>query len=333
MELFYAYKIEDGFAWLDAEESAHCVRVMRHRAGDSIAVIGPSAAACESVSTAGECVYRTPSSGVRTRPFPTADGKAAALYRCVITDESPKGVVARVESIQEGWGAHPYYLRMAVCPTKNIDRYEWFVEKAVELGVDEIVPVIGEHSERRVVRVDRLQKIAISAAKQSLKGCVPVIAEPISVLDFIASQGVLTCSAKEAPQSKRLAPLSDIRLIAYCSDDVAPRGSIIDALAAAWPSAAGKGQVCAPKKGAQYLHSPAVSTPPLAAVTVLIGPEGDFSKEEVQAALAGGFEAVHLGPSRLRTETAAITAVEATYFTFGLGSPAYDSETAWRSTR
>ena len=305
MELFYAYKIEDGFAWLDAEESAHCVRVLRHRAGDSISVIGPS-----------------------------------AMCRCIISDDSPKGVVAQVEAIQEGWGAHPYYLRMAVCPTKNIDRYEWFVEKAVELGVDEIVPVIGEHSERRVVRVDRLQKIAISAAKQSLKGAIPVIAEPTSVLDFIASQGVLTCSAKEAPQSKRLAPLSDIRLIAYCSDDVAPRGSIVDALTAAFPSAVGKGRVmpspkigrfsgapeCAPKEGARYTHSPAVETPSHAAISVLIGPEGDFSKEEVQAAIAAGFEPVHLGPSRLRTETAAITAVEAAYLTLGLGSTPYNSQ-------
>lgn len=281
MELFYAYKIEDGQAWLDAEESAHCVRVLRHRAGDEIAVIGPTAVACEGVSTAGECVYRAPSFGARTRPFPTADGKAAALYRCVITDDSPKGVVARVVSVQEGWGAHPYYLRMAVCPTKNIDRYEWFVEKAVELGVDEIVPVIGEHSERRVVRVDRLQKIAVSAAKQSLKGAIPIIAEPVSVLDFIAS-----CPS-EGP---------DIRLIAYCSDDVAPRGSILDALAAACESV----------------------------TTVLIGPEGDFSQEEVRAALNAGFEPVHLGPSRLRTETAAITAVEAIYLTLGLGTPAYD---------
>ena len=260
MELFYAYKIEVGQAWLDAEESAHCVRVLRHRAGDGIAVIAR----------------------------PEAE-PSSAIYHCIITDDSPKGVVARVVSVQEGWGAHPYYLRMAVCPTKIIDRYEWFVEKAVELGVDEIVPVIVEHSERRVVRVDRLQKIAVSAAKQSLKGAIPVIAEPVSVLDFIAS-----CPS-EGP---------DIRLIAYCSDDVAPRGSIIDALAAACEG-----------------------------VTVLIGPEGDFSQEEVRAALDAGFEPVHLGPSRLRTETAAITAVEAVYLTLGLGSPAYDSETAGRISK
>ena len=284
MELFYAYKIEDGQAWLDAEESAHCVRVLRHRAGDGIAVI--------------------------TRP----QAGPATLYNCVITDDSPKGVVARVESVQEGWGAHPYYLRMAVCPTKNIDRYEWFVEKAVELGVDEIVPVIGEHSERRVVRVDRLQKIAVSAAKQSLKGAIPVIAEPVSVLDFIAS-----CPS-EGP---------DIRLIAYCSDDVAPRGSILNALAAAFPSAVGKGRVRTPEEGVRYTHSPAVETLSHAAasapgISVLIGPEGDFSQEEVRAALDAGFEPVHLGPSRLRTETAAITAVEAVYLTLALGTPAYD---------
>ena len=277
MELFYAYNGGGGYAYLDSEESYPCVRVLRHIAGEPLNII---------------------------------DGHGTLLH-CTLKDASLSAAVATIVSEEPGWGGHPYYLRMAVCPTKNIDRYEWFVEKAVELGVDEIVPVIGEHSERRVVRVDRLQKIAISAAKQSLKGAIPVIAKPVSVLDFIASQGVLTCSAKEAPQSKRLAPLSDIRLIAYCSDDVAPRGSIIDALTP-FPTADGKAAAC---------------------VTVLIGPEGDFSKEEVQAAIAAGFEPVHLGPSRLRTETAALTAVESVYLTLGLGSPAYDSETAWRPTR
>ncbi len=299
MELFYAYQMEDGQAWLDAEESAHCVRVLRHRSGDSISVIAsPTATGKEAVCG--------PQGAASTEAEPSS-----AIYHCIISDDSPKGVVARVVSVQEGWGGHPYYLRMAVCPTKNIDRYEWFVEKAVELGVDEIVPVIGEHSERRVVRADRLQKIAVAAAKQSLKGSVPVIAEPISVRDFIAP-----CQY-------------DIRLIAYCADDVAPRGSIIDALTAAFPSAAGKGQVRAPEKGARQLHSPSAETPSHAAVsapriTVLIGPEGDFSQKEVREALDAGFIPIHLGPSRLRTETAALTAVEAVYFTLGLESPAYD---------
>ncbi|MBR0301275.1 MAG: 16S rRNA (uracil(1498)-N(3))-methyltransferase [Bacteroidales bacterium] len=275
MELFYAYKIDGSFAYLDAEESAHCVKVLRHRTGDRISLIA---------ATGG------------LQPY--------ALYNCIITDDSQKGVIARVDSVLQGWGAHSYHLRMAVCPTKNIDRFEWFVEKATELGVDEIIPVIGDHSERRVVRSDRLKKIAVSAAKQSLKGAVPVIAEPMSVTEFVKADAS-----------------GEIRLIAYCSDDVAPRGSIMDALAEALPSAAEKRLVRAPEKGARYQHSPAVETLAHASagasrVTVLIGPEGDFSQDEVRAALTAGFTPVHLGPSRLRTETAALTAVEAVYLSF-----------------
>ncbi|MBR4822659.1 MAG: RsmE family RNA methyltransferase, partial [Bacteroidales bacterium] len=120
-----------------------------------------------------------------------------------------------------------------------------------------------------------------------------------------------------------------IKLIAYCSDDVAARGSIMEVLAAAAKSsAAGKGQVPAPeKRGSGYLHSPTDRLAPAAAasVTVLIGPEGDFSQEEVRAALDAGFVPVHLGPSRLRTETAALTAVEAVYFTLGCTDQAYES--------
>ena len=309
MELFYAHKLDGGFAFLDAEESAHCVRVLRHRAGDSICVIGAPSAADKPAAT-GKGPGRVP----QGEPGPgIARPNASALHHCVITDDSPKGVVARVESVKDGWGAHPYYLRMAVCPTKNIDRYEWFVEKAVELGVDEIIPVIGEHSERRTLRLDRLQRIAVSAAKQSLKGAVPVITEPMSVAEFVKADGS-----------------GEIRLIAYCSDDVAPRGSIVDALAEALPSAAEKRLVRAPEKGARYQHSPAVETLVHASagasrVTVLIGPEGDFSQEEVRAALDAGFIPVHLGPSRLRTETAALTAVQAVYLTLGLHSAAYDS--------
>ena len=276
MELFYAYKVSDGFAYLDAEESGHCVRVLRHRVGDAVEVI---------------------------------DGSGSLLH-CELSDASPKEAVARVVSETPGWGAHPYYLRMAVCPTKNIDRYEWFVEKATELGVDEFVPVIGEHSERRVVRLDRLQKIAVSAAKQSLKGAVPIVSDVVSVYDFIGGS-------------------TGIKLIAYCSDDVAARGSIVEILsAAAKSSAAGKGQVPAPeKRESGYLHSPTDRLAPAAAasVTVLIGPEGDFSQEEVRAALDAGFVPVHLGPSRLRTETAALTAVEAVYFTLGCTDQAYES--------
>ena len=346
MELFYAHKLDGGFAFLDAEESAHCVRVLRHRAGDSICVIGAPSAADKPAATgrwAGPPtpeIDRFPGTPVNVPQGEPGPGIArpaiaqAAVYNCVISDDSPKGVVARVVAEETGWGAHPYYLRMAVCPTKNIDRYEWFVEKAVELGVDEIIPVIGEHSERRTLRLDRLQRIAVSAAKQSLKGAVPVIAEPLSVAAFVRGEaGGQPCSVENAPQAEHL-PLPDgsgeIRLIAYCSDDVAPRGSIMDALAEACASVSTAGECWyrAPSSGARTsLFSAAEGKASASAsrVTVLIGPEGDFSQEEVRAALDAGFIPVHLGPSRLRTETAALTAVQAVYLTLGLHSAAYDS--------
>ena len=169
MELFFAEDIYGGRVRLDAEESAHCVRVLRHRAGDGIAVI---------------------------------DGRGT-LYRCVLELADAKGAEARVVEQQPGFGAHPYHLTMAVCPTKNIDRYEWFVEKATEIGVDVIAPVIGEHSERKVLKTERLQRIALSAAKQSLKAAIPEIAGPVSVRDFIAA-----------------VPADALRLICYCFDDV-----------------------------------------------------------------------------------------------------------------
>ena len=171
------------------------------------------------------------------------------------------------------WGGHPYRLHMAVCPTKNNDRYEWFAEKACEIGMDEVSPVIGEHSERRIFKTARLEKILVSAAKQSLKGAVPSVNEPVSVKEFI-----LGCSEG-----------NELKLIAYCfEDERVPRRSIKEAL----QTYQGKD------------------------ITVLIGPEGDFSHEEAELAIANGFIPVHLGDSRLRTETAALTAVAAAYFRY-----------------
>ena len=169
MELFFADDIQESRVRLDPEESAHCVRVLRHRPGDEISVID----------------------GVGT------------LYRCELEIADAKGAEARILDRTPGFGAHPYHLTMAVCPTKNIDRYEWFVEKSTEIGVDVIAPVIGERSERRVLKTERLKRIALSAAKQSLKAAVPQIAEPVSVRDFIAA-----------------APADALKLICYCFDDV-----------------------------------------------------------------------------------------------------------------
>ena len=240
MEVFYSRSFEGGLCTLDPEESGHCVRVLRPREGDDIFII---------------------------------DGEGT-LYTCVLTDASPKAAQARIVKEEPDWGAHPYYLQMAVCPTKNLDRYEWFAEKATELGLDVIVPVIGEHSERRVFKPERLRRILLSASKQSLKGAIPTVAEPLSVKEFI-----------------RASTPDDLRLICCCFEGEVPRLSINDVLA-----------------GGQ---APARTKP--ARIVVLIGPEGDFSREEAAEAIAAGFIPVHLGPSRLRTETAALTAVEAVY--------------------
>ena len=169
MELFFADDICAGRVRLDPEESAHCVRVLRHRTGDEISVI---------------------------------DGRGT-LYRCVLETADARGAEARVVEEQPGFGAHPYHLTMAVCPTKNLDRFEWFVEKATEIGVDVIAPVIGDRSERKVLKTERLKRLALSAAKQSLKAAIPQVAEPQSVRDFIAA-----------------APAGALKLICYCFDDV-----------------------------------------------------------------------------------------------------------------
>ena len=242
MELFFSRDIEGGICRLDQDESGHCIKVLRHRAGDEISVI---------------------------------DG-CGTLCRCRITSDSPKGVEAMVLSYEENWGGHPYRLHMAVCPTKNNDRYEWFAEKACEIGLDEVTPVIGEHSERRIFKTARIEKILVSAAKQSLKGAVPVVHEPVSVRDFIGSFGTSGQDGDDA-----------LKLIAYCfEDENVPRRSIKEVLAG--------------YEGRD--------------IVILIGPEGDFSRAEAELALANGFIPVHLGDSRLRTETAALTAVSSVYF-------------------
>lgn len=239
MEIFYTYEIDGTSALLDAEESTHCIKVLRHRAGDEITVV---------------------------------DG-IGNMYRCRLTDDSAKGAAAEILEAVPGWGGHSYSLNMAVCPTKNNDRFEWFAEKATELGVDVISPVIGERSERKVFKTERTRKIVLSAMKQSLKAKLPVVEEPASVRDFI------------------LAHREDagIRMICYCFDGETVRRSIKDVM-----------------QGASEDSE----------ITVLIGPEGDFSPGEASLAVKCGFIPVHLGPSRLRTETAAVTAVTACYLHF-----------------
>ena len=258
MEVFYSPEIKNGVCVLPEEESAHCVRVLRHREGDEIFVI---------------------------------DG-LGTLYTCRLTDASPKAAVAQVLREEPDWGAHPYFLEMAVCPTKNIDRYEWFAEKATELGLDVIAPVIGDHSERKVFKSDRLRRILLAASKQSLKGAVPVVQEPVSVRQYILD-----------------APESALKIICCCFEGEVPRTSINDVLDQMAGQAGHDGHVIPDQDG----HVIPDQIGDLQEIIILIGPEGDFSREEAALAVSRGFIPVHLGPSRLRTETAALTAVEAVY--------------------
>lgn len=141
MQLFFIENIESDFCTLNEEESKHCIRVLRMSIGDELFL---------------------------------TDGRGT-LCRCKIDDPNPKRCSLQVVERQQEYGQHPFILHLAVAPTKNTARMEWLVEKAVEMGVDTITPLLCDHSERCVLKTERLEKIAISAMKQSLKAYKPVI--------------------------------------------------------------------------------------------------------------------------------------------------------------
>jgi 16S rRNA (uracil1498-N3)-methyltransferase len=224
MHLFYTPDLSGETYKLNEEESKHCIRVLRLQTGDQVNLI---------------------------------DGKGN-FYTAEIIEAHPKHTHLRVVAVDEGFAKRNHYLHIAIAPTKSIDRLEWFLEKATEIGIDEITPILCERSERKDVKIDRLNKIITSAVKQSLKAYHPHLNESIRFRDFIA---------KETPGEK---------YIAHCiADEKSPLDSKI-------------------KKQSRY--------------TILIGPEGDFSRMEVDAALASGYTPITLGSSRLRTETAALAA-------------------------
>lgn len=208
---------------LGNEESFHCIKVLRMRTGETI--------------------YLTDGSG--------------NLYEGQILGQDTKKCPVMLLSVTPGYGMRPFRLHIAVAPTKNIARFEWFLEKATEIGIDEITPLICEHSERVQIRTDRLQKIILSAAKQSLKAYLPVLHEPIKFDDFINLNHPAA------------------RFVAYVEEH-------------------------------QPLHLKKAYKE--GDCTILIGPEGDFSRKEMDLAANNGFSAVSLGTSRLRTETAAVVA-------------------------
>ena len=139
MQLFYAPDITPPLYTLSEEESKHCVRVLRLGRGDTLHI---------------------------------TDGRGN-LFCCQITDDNPKRCTVRVTTTQAQWEPLPYRLVMAVAPTKNADRFEWFLEKATEVGVSAIVPLETEHSERRVFKPERAGKVITAAMKQSLKAYRP----------------------------------------------------------------------------------------------------------------------------------------------------------------
>lgn len=234
MYLFYCPEIATTLT-LSEEESAHCVQVLRRSAGDEILV---------------------------------TDG-IGQLYHCVITNPHRKHCEVEIRSVETPEPLHKGHIHMVIAPTKNIDRTELAIEKCVEMGVDELTLVLCEHSERKTVNMERLQKILVSAAKQSLKTRFPIL-HPLTKMTELQIEGD--------------------KFIAHCMSDEEDAS-----LQAHYRSSDSK----------HALQNEIVRGHQ---TTVLIGPEGDFSPEEVQWAIQNGYVPVSLGAARLRTETAAIVA-------------------------
>lgn len=223
MALFYVPNLVAGHV-LPEEESQHAVKVLRLQAGAGITVV---------------------------------DG-VGGFYNASIINPHPKHCTFEITETVLEFGKRDYKLHIAIAPTKNIERLEWFIEKATEIGIDEITPVICRFSERKIVKEERLEKIIVSAAKQSLKAYFPKLNS--------------LCTFDDLMKNHRASQ----KFIAHCYEE--------------------------DKKLLQTEIQKSSD------VLILIGPEGDFSKEEVQKAISLGFVPVSLGNSRLRTETAGVVA-------------------------
>lgn len=223
MQIFYTPDIALR-AELPEEEAGHCIRVLRLTEGDEILL---------------------------------TDGKGM-FYKAAISRAHPKHCeVDILESWQQPalWN---FQLHIAVAPTKNMDRMEWFAEKATEIGIDAITCLNCRFSERKEVKPARLEKILVSAMKQSQKATLPVLTGMTDFRTFVTQ------------------PFDGRKFIAHCEEG--------------------------DKKLLKQLYQPGENA------LVLIGPEGDFSPEEIELALKNGFQPISLGESRLRTETAALVA-------------------------
>jgi len=221
MQLFFNSEItpQTKQVTFDKTESRHIVRVLRKNEGDTIFITNGK----------GQLF--------------TSEIDIASDKKCLVNIKS-------VENFKKHWN---YYLHIAIAPTKLNDRFEWFLEKATEIGIDEITPIICDHSERKVLKTDRMEKIIHSAAKQSLKYHFPKLNEPILLKEFLNSS------------------IEGQLFIAHCEET-----------------------------DKKLLKSVLISN---TNTTILIGPEGDFSHNEIEQSLKHNFIPVSLGESRLRTET------------------------------
>ena len=230
MKLFFG-EIHDNTAILSEEESHHFSKVLRGNEGDKIHV---------------------------------TDGKGN-LAEIEITSISKKAVEAKIIDLKTDFEKKNYYLHVAIAPTKTMERLEFFLEKATEIGIDEITFLQTFHSERKNIKLERIEKIVQAATKQSLKAYLPKVNDLTKFNDFIKTN------------------FNDFtKCIAHCEDDIekTPLGIVLSEN---------------PQK-----------------ILILIGPEGDFSRDEILTAEENNFTGISLGQQRFRTETAALQAVFAT---------------------
>lgn len=232
MQLFYNPTIteNDTQFTFDKIESRHIVKVLRKKEGDTLFI---------------------------------TNGKGK-LFTAEVLFANDKKCTVQIINAEEKKKPWNYYLHIAIAPTKNNDRLEWFLEKATEIGIDEITPIICKHSERKVVKEERLEKVIVSAMKQSLKFYLPKL-NPITTFSNFMQQD-----------------FEGELFIAHCEET--------------------------DKKSLKKHLKPQQK------ITLLIGPEGDFSTQEIETALSNNFIPVSLGESRLRTETAGIVATQSIAF-------------------
>jgi 16S rRNA (uracil1498-N3)-methyltransferase len=231
MQLFYLPTLDEHSNLLDGEEARHIIKVLRNRVGDK---------------------------------FMLTNG-IGALATVKITLIKKEELTFEIEKIEHQLPTRNYYLHIAIAPTKNMDRLEWFVEKAVELGINEISFLQCEKSERKILKTERVLKITESAMKQSLQSFLPKVNDLITFAEFM----------------EKKFENYDAKFIAHCETNL-------------------KQNITEVKRKQRIL--------------ILIGPEGDFSKREIEKAEKLNWKGLDLGTSRLRTETAALAVV--TYFKY-----------------